>query len=153
MKYVCNEINCTSGKSWHISRICFKAGNTHLSFFNSSTNLVIHVIFWASLSYKMYFVCCWLNVRIFTCNGLKIHVSFFWFCTEAVIFETPPTPPSIPPRFISLYVYTHGRIHLCESMSEKNSNNLYLWTAIVQDLNVSCQCLVHDFCWDVFTVC
>ena len=148
--YALKLIVRTSGKSWHISRICFKAGNTHLSFFNSSTNLVIHVIFWASLSYKMDFVCCWLMCVYLHVMGLKYMFPSFDFVQRLLSLKHPPTPPSIPPRFISLYVC---RIHLCESMSEKNSNNLYLWTAIVQDLNVSCQCLVHDFCWDVFTVC
>lgn len=52
-KIVSQKHPITSGKSWQISRICFKAGNTHLSFFNSSTNLVIQVIFWASLSYNI----------------------------------------------------------------------------------------------------
>ena len=150
--YALKLIVRTSGKSWHISRICFKAGNTHLSFFNSSTNLVIHVIFWASLSYKMDFVCCWLMCVYLHVMGLNSCFLLLILYRACYLWNTP-TPPSIPPRFISLYVYTHGRIHLCESMSEKNSNNMYLWTAIVQDLNVSCQCLVHDFCWDVFTVC
>lgn len=149
--YALKLIVRTSGKSWHISRICFKAGNTHLSFFNSSTNLVIHVIFWASLSYKMDFVCCWLMCVYLHVMGLKIHVSFFWFCTEAVIFETTPTLYS--PRFILTVCIHTWQISSLWINVRKNSDNMYLWTAIVQDLNVSCQCLVHDFCWDVFTVC
>lgn len=104
--YALKLIVRTSGKSWHISRICFKAGNTHLSFFNSSTNLVIHVIFWASLSYKMDFVCCWLMCVYLHVMGLKYRFPSFDFVQSLLSLKHPPPHPLFP-QGSSPCMYTH----------------------------------------------
>lgn len=104
--YALKLIVRTSGKSWHISRICFKAGNTHLSFFNSSTNLVIHVIFWASLSYKMDFVCCWLMCVYLHVMGLKYMFPSFDFVQSLLSLKHPHPTLYSPKVHLPVYIHT-----------------------------------------------
>lgn len=53
IKFIYLKFWGASPKRLQISRICFSAGITHLSFvLNSSINRSIHCIFWVSLSYS-----------------------------------------------------------------------------------------------------